>query len=465
MNKALYHAATVFLCMAIFSSCTKERFITGAGARVNISADSLKYDTLFTATGSVTKSFKIFNDNDQKLRLTRVRLMGGAASAYKINVNGTTGPLINNLDIAANDSVYVFVTVTVNPNTAALPFIIKDSISIEYNGNNRFVQLEAYGQNAVFIRNGSISGNVVFGNTLPYVILGGLQVTNTGSLTINAGAKIYCHADAPIIVDGTLAANGTKALPVVFAGDRIDDPYTNFPASWPGIYFRASSKNNSLKFVQIKNAYQGISLLQPAANANPKLVLQQSIIDNAYDAGIYCSNSSLLAENCLVYNCGKNIDVEYGGSYAFLHCTIAAYSNSFVAHKNPCVSVTDANDVNATNSCTALFRNCILYGDAGFTDKEIDVNKRGTNTFNVTLDHCIYKAATDPLNTTFNLCIKNADPSFDSIDVPKKYYDFRITRNPAAAGINKGVATSLLTDLDDKNRNVALPDIGAYEKQ
>ena len=120
--------------------------------------------------------------------------MGGPASAFKINVNGTPAIELNNAEIAANDSIYVFVTVNVNPTAANLPFIISDSILINYDGISRFVHLEAYGQNAVFIRNSVITGNVTFTNILPYVILGGLQITPTGFLTINAGTKIYCHA-------------------------------------------------------------------------------------------------------------------------------------------------------------------------------------------------------------------------------------------------------------------------------
>ncbi len=465
MNRSLSFAAAIFFSLVFFVSCNKENFITSADARVNISADSLKYDTVFTTTGSITKSFKIFNNNDQKLLLTQIKLMGGASSAYKMNVNGIPTTVINDVEIARNDSIYIFVTVTINPTSANLPFIIKDSIAIQYNGVNRFVQLEAFGQNAVFIRNGSIMGNTTFTNILPYVILGGLQITNTGSLTITAGAKIYCHADAPIIVDGTITGNGTKTSPIIFSGDRTDDPYNNFPASWPGIYFRAASKNNQLKFTQIKNAYQAVVVLQPSLNTNPKLILQQCIIDNAFDAGLLCNNTNVLAENSLISNCGRNISIDYGGNYSFTHCTVAAYSSSFVLHKKPAVSINNINDANATNPLNALFRNCIIYGDAGFVEKEIEVNKQGNNTFNVTMDHCLYRANVDPSNIAFNVCIKNIDPAFDSIDVSKKYYDFRITNNAAAPGINKAVATTLLKDLEDKNRNVGLPDIGAYEKQ
>lgn len=464
MNRILSIAAAILLCIGLFS-CKKESFITSSDARLILSQDSLKFDTVFTTTGSVTKSFKILNDNDQKIKLSQIKLMGGASSPYKININGIPTVQADNVEIAANDSIYVFVTVTVNPTAANLPFIISDSISINYNGRQRFVQLQSFGQNAVFIRNGLILGNVTFTNTLPYVILGGLQVAGTGSLTLNAGTRIYCHADAPILVDGTLTANGTKALPVVFAGDRIDDPYINYPAAWPGIYFRAGSSNSSLKFTNIKNAYQAVNVLQPSVNANPKLTLSQCIIDNAYDAGLLCTNTSVSADNCLISNCGRNIAASYGGTYSFTHCTVAAYSTSYVLHKNPGVYLSNVNDANQANPLTALLRNCIIYGDASFTESELQVVKQGSTAFSVTLDHCLYRAAADPANTTFNTCIKNQDPIFDSVDVSHRYFDFHYTKDAAAPGLNKGVATSLLKDLDDKNRNVGLPDLGAYEKQ
>jgi len=464
MNRSLLPVAIVFIS-AVFFSCKKESFITGTGASLGLSKDSLKFDTVFTTTGSVTQSFKILNTNNQKLLLSSVKLAGGAASAYKMNMNGTPATELDNITIAANDSIYVFVTVTVNPTTANLPFIISDSISINYNGQTRLVHLEAFGQNANFIRNGLITGNVSFTNTLPYVILGGLQVANTGTLTINAGARVYCHADAPLLVDGQLVSNGTKAQPVIFTGDRLDDPYRNFPASWPGIIFRSASKNNLLQFTYIKNAYQAVVVQQPSVNANPKLILKQSIIDNAYDAGILCSNSFVTAENVLISNCGRNIRAEQGGTYSFTHCTSAAYSNEFIFHKYAAVYLSDVNNNNQTAPLSVLLRNCIFYGDAGFVDNEIETRRGGTGVFNVAVNHCLYRAVNDPADATFISSIKNLDPLFDSIDIQHRYFDFHTTKDPAAPGVDKGVATSLLKDLDDQNRNVGLPDIGAYEKQ
>lgn len=117
-----------------------------------------------------------------------------------------------------------------------------------------------------------------------------------------------------------------------------------------------------------------------------------------------------------------------------------------------------------TADLNATFRNCIFWGDeSGFVTNETSVTKQGSNAFTVLFDKNIYKGA-DPANSTLTNNIRNSNPMFDSIDVVKKIYDFRIT-NAAAPGVNKGTATIFLKDLDDKNRNVGLPDIGCYEKQ
>ena len=97
--------------LLIFFSCKKDSFITSADARVNITADTLKYDTVFVTSGSIYQYFRIINENNQKLRLSSVKLMGGTGSAYKINVDGISGTQFTNLEIEANDSLLVFVQV------------------------------------------------------------------------------------------------------------------------------------------------------------------------------------------------------------------------------------------------------------------------------------------------------------------------------------------------------------------
>ncbi|MEO8764756.1 MAG: hypothetical protein ABI416_10735 [Ginsengibacter sp.] len=455
----------LLLLSIIIFSCKKESFITSAQANLYTSADTLSYDTVFTSVGSVTQSFKIFNGNNQKLRLSQVKLSGGTSSAFTMNVDGTPASEVDNVEINPNDSIYVFVQVNVDPTADDLPFIIQDSILISYNGNQKFVQLQAYGQNAIFLNRIQITGNFSFTKTLPYVILGGLLVDSNATLTIEAGARIFLHADAPLLVDGTLVANGTKQDSIVFNSDRLDPDYRDLPAGWPGIYFRSSSKDNFMKHVQVKNAYQGIIAQDLSLNANPKLMISQCLIDNIYDAGILGINTNIYADNCLISNCGSNVLLGLGGDYRFINCTVASYNSFFITHKNPVLQVANfAMQGNTTlvAPLQAFFQNCIFWGDGGDVENEIIVNIQGTNP-PVTFDHVLYKAKDVPSNADFIAPLQNTDPVFDTINVSKNYYDFHFNNNPSAPAVNSGVPTLFPLDLDDKLRD-ANPDIGCYER-
>ncbi|MEP6951398.1 MAG: hypothetical protein ABI863_19065 [Ginsengibacter sp.] len=454
-----------FLLSIIIFSCKKESFITSPQAVLNTSTDTLFYDTVFTSAGSITQSFKIFNDNNQKLRLSQVKLSGGASSAFKVNVDGTSATEVDDVEINANDSIYVFVQVNINPSAANLPFIFRDSILISYNGNQKFVQLQAYGQNAVFLNSIKITGNVSFIKTLPYVILGGILIDSNATLTIPPGTRIFLHANAPFLVDGTLIANGTKQDSIIFNGDRLDPDYRDLPASWPGIFFTGSSKDNYLKHVVIKNAYQGIIAQDLSLNANPKLTISQCIIDNVYDAGILGIHTNIYADNCLISNCGSNIELGLGGDYRFIHCTVASYNNFFITHKTPVLQLSNAamqGGATLTKPLQAFFENCIFWGDGGNVDDEIIVDKQGTDAFSAIFSHVLFKAKDDVANGIFDPnSIKNIDPVFDSIDVAHQYYNFHL--QAGSPSIGTGVVTPFLFDLDDKSRDAA-PDLGCYER-
>src|SRR4051794_18474548 len=89
----------VVFCL-LLTSCKKDTFTTSPDAKLETSTDSLKYDTVFTSIGSVTQSFKINNGNDEKLLLSSVKLMGGTASAFKININGVAAEEVTNIEVA-----------------------------------------------------------------------------------------------------------------------------------------------------------------------------------------------------------------------------------------------------------------------------------------------------------------------------------------------------------------------------
>lgn len=451
--------------------CKKEGFITAKSARLATSVDTVYLDTLFTSLGSVTQSFRIFNNNDQKLRVGSVLLKGGISSAFRINVDGVPGPVINDIEIDANDSVHVFVTAKIDPTATNIPFVVQDSVLIAYNGNEKWVQLEAWGRNANFYRSKVITGSESWTKNKPYVVLGGLLVAPGATLTIQEGTEVFVHADAPIIVDGTLKVLGDKydSTRVVISGDRLDEPYKNFPAGWPGIFFRESSRNNELNFLTVRNAYQGIVALQPAPDATPKLILNETIVDNCYDAGILAIQSSVRAKNCLISNCGKNLVLVNGGNHEFSHCSVVGISNPFITHNDPVLFLTNFIQNGSTlvsNPLSAVFKNCIFWGENGTTEDEVVVGKQGSASLNVDFQNCLWKVKKDPTSTqgvkSSNI-IANQDPAFDSINVQKNFYNFRL--KDISPAINKGILSGILIDLDGNPRPIGMPDMGCYEKQ
>jgi hypothetical protein len=449
-------------------SCKKDSFITSPQAQVNFSSDTLQFDTVFTSVGSVTQSVKVFNLNNQKLLLSQVRLMGGINSAFKINIDGAPGPAGNNIEIDANDSLYIFVTVYVNPTSANLAFILQDSILVAFNGIQEYIQLRAWGQNAHFLQNQIITGDTSWTNDLPYVILGGLQVDTNAVLTIQEGCKIYLHANAPFLVNGTLQTLGEKydSTRVYFQGDRLDNPYNSFPASWPGIYFGGTSKDNMLEFTIIKNANEGIVITGSSPDANPKLILEECILDNIYDAAILGTQTSIQAQNCLVSNSGRNIVLEYGGNYSFTQCTVASYSNDYIVHQNPVLNVSNyeiLGNNTLESDLTANFINCIFWGDDGTVTDEVVVSEQGSTVFNVSFENCLWKIMNPPSPVDSSNMITNLDPLFDSVNNQQRYYDFHLQATSPA--INKGINTGLPFDLDGNPMAVGLPDLGCYEYQ
>jgi hypothetical protein len=455
------------LAVLVFA-CRKNSFNTSTNALIEFSADTLLFDTVFVSTGSVTEQVKIINPNDQKLHLSAVRLMGGAQSYFHLNIDGTAGPARDNIDLDAGDSLYIFVAVQIDPQTSDLPFVVQDSIQIAFNGKQQYIQLQAWGQNAHFLNNQVLTGNTTWDNKLPYVILGSLQVDTNARLTIPAGCKVYFHANAPLLVAGSLLVDGDHfdSTRVYFQSDRLDPPYNTFPGSWPGIYFQPTSNGNDLKYAVIKNAYQAVVVTAPPAGATPKVLLEQCIIDNSDDAGILGIQGSLQADNCLISNCGKNIELGGGGSYLFSQCTAAAYSNLYISHTQPVLSLADVIEQGSTlvtGNMQANFENCIFWGGNGNVTNEVMVSRQGNGTFNVNFSNCLWKEQNAPTAITSTAIITGQDPRFDSVDNGHLYYNFHLQSGSPA--LNAGMTAGIPIDLDGNPRPPANPDLGCYQRQ
>jgi hypothetical protein len=460
---------SLLLCISaglLLFSCKKDSF-TGSNAFLNLSSDSVYFDTVFTGTGSITQQVRVINPNDQKLLIREISLVRGAGSPFILNVNGTPGPVVANVTLEANDSLYLFISVYIRPDAKPAAFILQDSIRIHYNDQDLFIRLSAWGQNAHFLNNEEVSGEVSWPNDLPYVISGNLRVDSNATLTIQAGSRLYFHANSAMLVDGTLQVLGEApdSLRVYFNGDRLDAPYASFPGSWPGIYFSESSINNLLQYAVLRNGYQTIVATGPSGNGQPKVTLNQCIIDNSSDAGIIGIQSGIDAANCLISNCGKNIVIAVGGTYHFLQCTIASFSSPVLQHQLPVLSVSDAGMEGTqlvTGDLQAMFTNCIFWGDTGVPD-EMLVSREGSGTFQVLLDHTVLKQEHYPDNVDSIALILNTDPLFQKTDNQKGEYDFHLQAGSPVLGLGKDTGPG--ADLDGNTRQAGNQDPGCYERQ
>jgi hypothetical protein len=448
----------------MIAACTKDDFLNLPDARIRISADTIRFDTVFVTRGSTYRSFQLANDYNKPLLIRSIRLIGGTNSPFKLNLNGSAGTEFNNWIIPERDSVYGWVQVNIDPNNQTLPFVIRDSLLIEFNGRTQKIQLEAWGRNAHFLRNVQLTQSVTWSNDKPYVILDGLTIEPNATLTLSPGVELYMHANAPIVVKGSIRALGQadSSQRIRIQGDRLDEPYRDLPGAWPGIFIQPGSANNLFRYTLIRQAYQALVVEQGGNATVPTLQLEQCEIDNAYEAGLISVNSSIRAENCLISNCGQNTVLIGGGNYVFNHCTIASYANRYLTHQKPVLTVTNSAG-NITNPLQAQFRNCIFWGEGGTVEDEVAIIRNGTSAFQVNFSHVLWKMRSTTLPATTDQIINNQPPLFESIEPGNNRYNFRLrTGSPA---LNAGTASSVLLDLDGKPRPVGQPDLGCFEKQ
>src|SRR5690606_12969003 len=187
--------------MGSLGSCKKETFLDTGGV-IRFSTDTLSFDTVFTQYASFTLPVKVFNPQDQKIKISNIRLEKGDNSFFTLNVNGIPGTQVNDIEVAANDSFYVFATVNIDPNNENNPFIIEDKLIASLNGKEFSIPVIAYGQNAHYIIDSVIEQNTTWVNDKPYVILQSALVDTNYTLTIEPGCRIYMNQDSRLFVMG-----------------------------------------------------------------------------------------------------------------------------------------------------------------------------------------------------------------------------------------------------------------------
>ncbi len=476
MKKHLVYILLCTVLLAVFATgCRKEKFLD-AGGELRFSVDTLTFDTVFTSLGSFTAWVKIYNPQNQPVNISSIRLEGGDGSQFNINVNGKKGNVVQDIEIAAKDSIYVFATVNIDPTDENNPFVVQDKLIATLNGRQYTIPFIAFGQNAYYIVNETITTSQTWKTDKPYVIIKNAAIDVGVTLTIPAGCRIYVHGDSRLFVLGTLKVKGTKQDSVIFQGDRLDRKYfgnEGYPGEWGGIYFNYTSHDNEIDYAIIKNVGGSTRLndlsFTPAAiqlnidtvdDGKPQLLLTNSIIENSIGHGILAFSSTLIARNCLINTCGAQcLAVFQGGGYYLDNCTIVTYGTNKVSHiDNPVMALLNyfdqGNNTYIAGPLVVEMRNSVVWGslETEFFAKGVEGAE-----FNVTLENCLVKNKDGmPAGIKATDCKVNEDPRF------KDYAGWNYRPGEGSPLINAGKDIGLLTDLDGKARDTQ-PDIGCYE--
>ncbi len=469
MKKWTLASVVFFLTWISFqsSSCRKETFEDDPGAKLTFSTDTILFDTVFTKLGggpeprSVNRRFTVRNPHNKTIK-TSIHLGMGQASAFRINVDGLPVSSVNDYEIRADDSIYVFVEVTVDPNNVSNPLIIQDSVVFRTNGNIQDVKLVAWGQDAHYLSDSVLTGNIVWDDQVkPYVIYNSILVNTTSKLTILEGVKVYSSVGSRIFVNGTLEILGTKDNPVVLQGARLEQAYRNTPSQWFGIRLLPASRLNKIDFAVIKNGVLGIEVDSLQTGGGFKLEISHTKILNMSAGGLIGYTAWIKATNVLSANCGQYTFLgELGGNYELKHCTFANYNTTFLRSK-PAFGLSDADYVDANgnrfpNNLQFLIQNSIIWGSL---KEELVVFDGGQGTFSGSFDRTLIRTELGGAITGDNLF--NTDPKF--IDYRELNFELD-TLSPAKDVGRTPLFPPVLDDLRGELRD-ALPDIGAFERK
>jgi hypothetical protein len=463
-----YLFATIFTGLLIvnFSCRKKDNFDVSPTASLVFSTNIVKFDTVFTTVGSATHNFTAKNPGKKPVNISHIMLQGGSGSYFSLNIDGRATTDFQNHELAAGDSIYIFATVKVDPNSSNTPFIVTDTVLFLLNGHTQKVALQAFGRNAHFIKNTALGCDTTWHNDgKPIVLYDTAYVRKGCSLTIEKGVTVYCHPRSILIIGGSLSCNGTKDEPVLFRQDRLEHKYDNEPGQWYGIVLLSFSDTSSMTHTILQNGTVGLESDSLAQNhfSYPKLRLNKCIIRNMSSTALAGFGSFINATNTLVYSSGLyNFLTDLGGTYNFTHCTFDNFDN-VVANRQASIQIESHIYKNKDSfpfpvPVSAAFRNCIVWGSL---DDEVRIVKHiSGNALDNIFYHCVIKAKKVGFDNTN---IVNKDPAF------KNPYgdDFHIDNLSSAW--NHGITyppVPVVDDLDDVIRvtaNDTIPDIGSYE--
>ena len=464
-----------------------DTFTTDRSAVLLFDRDTVAFDTMFTTIGSSTQTLVAYNKGDRGLRIASVRLERGAASPFRVNVDGqdlsqTAQAAAADFEVRRRDSLIVRIEVTLphfgdtatHTEEDALVFTLESGVA-------QRVPLSASGLDAIFMRGHVVEADTMLTGSQPIVVYDSLVVAPAATLTIASGTTLYFHDGAGLKVRGRLLAQGTLEAPVVLRGDRTDHmfdylPYDRLPSRWEGLTIATSSYSNELDYVDLHGACFGVAC-DSSSLEQSTIVLRNCRIHNVGGHGISAQHVQLTAVNCEVSNTLGHCVYVFGGDVSFAFCTLAQFY-PLDARRGDALFVANLMDEVYRPLICADFLSCVITGYAddvimgSFYDprtSDLDINDPQQNFL---FDHCFMATVVDDDDPSFiepqlddGPATESHEHNFRLLDTHAFIYDF----SPVAASRICGAASTALASIvpaDRMGRDRTAdgkPDAGCYE--
>ena len=454
----------LFLGLSIWSllmavSCNRDDINFDSPSQLlRFSKDTVFCDTVYNQVRSETYVVKIYNNEDKDVMIPKISLESGAASLYRINVDGKAGTEFNNVPLRKNDSMFVFVEIA--PIANAPEAIAEDRINFESPAGKQHVTLFSVVQDAEFFIQTETNPNILTENTTwtnekAKIIFGDLTLDEGKTLNIQQGTKVYFtkNSGMKISKNSTLNVAGTLNNEVIFRGDRSDPKYDTIPKNWQGISFDTNAVLD-MNYAKVFGGTRGLEMKETNAT------ITNSIIHTHQEYGIYAIKSVINASNLVMNNCGEaDLGIFGGGNYTITHSTLANYWDFNASMDALGIYATNEymnGTTMQTSPLTLKIRNSIVYGSE---DNSIFIKPTSGQTLE--FENNLLKYGTNAGYTPNNTNIKNEDPKFLNYFASK--LNLRVKPDsPAKAKGNVSIAGTVPSDIMEISRT-SNPTIGAYQ--
>jgi hypothetical protein len=460
------HISTLYILAVglfalLFSACVEDGITTSPSDQPTLSADTLSLGLVFTGEGTPTHFFKIHNRHDKGIIVSSLRVRDDAyRDVFRFNVDGMAGSDFSDVEIRANDSIFVLVEATFPENGAQLPVEVNVPVDIVVNGVTSTIVLNATTRDVTRLHEPRITADTRWEGTKPIQIFDSLVVENGARLTIGAGVQLCFHAGAYMRVYGSLVTEGTPDAPVDFAGDRFDQvvgsiPYDIMSAQWGGVEFMPGSAGSVMSHTIVRNTSWGVVVdggeEHKADAQSPELTLLNCRLRNSAANVLSVTYAAVKAVGCELAEAAVNVVEAYLGSNVTInHCTLANYY-LFSAVSGALINVSAEDAVGDVSNSILYGNGSIVYpGDLFGYDFYLRASLLKPN-------------GSDDDN--FIGILWNTDPLFYTVR-SDYYFDYRLhDDSPAIGAANASLTLPEATYDFYGNARGTSPDLGAYVYQ